>query len=164
MSTERGSGMSTKWKVMAWAAFVATLALFAVAPELASWATKQSSVRAEFFTLLLLAGVFLLGAVLLFTLADERWKTYGRLGPLTGYLMIIACRALAQGVGYELMWVAPLMKETGMAEPVLAHGLQAIEYVRQAFDMAMLICIVWAVLWLARWLYRGRPDVWKRVR
>ena len=158
--------MPQQWKVKAWVAFGATLALFAFAPEILGWAVEQESGRIERAMLLGLVAGFGLGASWLWKLARARQATYGRLGPLTVYLMLVACNALAKGAGYGVIWVGGFVSHatsSDTAASVVAMGLQGVKVAQAGLKVTALACFAWAAIWLVWWLVRGRPDVWKHA-
>ena len=108
--------MPQQWKVKAWVAFGATLALFAFAPEILGWAVEQESGWIERAMLLGLVAGFGLGASWLWKLARARQTAYGRLGPLTVYLMLVACNALAKGAGYGVIWVGGFVSQAASSD------------------------------------------------
>ena len=123
-------GMPQQGKVKAWVAFGATLALFAFAPEILGWAVEQESGWIERAMLLGLVAGFGLGASWLWKLARARQTAYGRLGPLTVYLMLVACNALAKGAGYGVIWVGGFVSQAASSDTaasVVAMGLQGVK-------------------------------------
>lgn len=160
-------GMPKKWKVEAWVAFGTTLALFAFAPEILRWAIEQESGRIERVMLVGLVAGFGLGASWLWVLARARQAAYGRLGPLTVYLMLVACNALAKGVGYGLLWAGGFVSRATSSETaasVVAMGLQGVKVAQTVLEVMALACLAWGGIWLVWWLVRGRPDVWEHAR